>query len=191
MSAIEVAREYTSRGWRVIPIPHQAKNPGLKAWQQLRLDDEALPHHFNGKPQNIGILLGEPSGWLVDVDLDHPRAVELAAQYLPPTPLRFGRSGKPESHWIYRVDAPVATKKHNSKSAGMIVELRSTGTQTVFPPSVHPSGESIEFVDPLAEPAVVSPDVLLDGVKSLADSVRTEIGEKSAPRPGRERRPQR
>ena len=34
----------------------------------------------------------------------------------------------------------------------MIVELRSTGTQTVFPPSTHESGEAIEFVDPAAQP---------------------------------------
>jgi hypothetical protein len=94
--------------------------------------------------------------------------------------MQFGRVCKPRSHWIYRVDGPIATKKHRSKSAGMIVELRSTGAQTVFPPSVHPSGESIEFVDPAAEPAVVSPFDLLEAVKSLADAVLIELGENSS-----------
>ena len=126
----------------MIPVPHRSKNPGFDGWQRLRLTAETIHDHFNGQPQNIGVLLGEPSGWLIDVDLDHPRAVELAAQFLPPTPAIFGRAGKPRSHWLYRVTAPVATKKYKSKSAGMIVELRSTGTQTVFPPSTHESGEA-------------------------------------------------
>ena len=141
--------------------------------------------HFNGKPQNIGVLLGEPSGWLIDVDLDHALAIEKAAEYLPPTPLRFGRKSKPESHWIYRVRGTVATKQYRSKSAGTIVELRSTGHQTVFPPSTHESGERIEFVDPLAEPAEVGADELWAAVAELANAVKIQLGEKSAP--GRER----
>ncbi|MEZ6100000.1 MAG: phage/plasmid primase, P4 family [Pirellulaceae bacterium] len=181
-TAATVAVHYARRGWSVIPIPHQSKNPGIKGWQQLRLGEGELPQHFNGHPQNIGVLLGEPSDWLIDIDLDHPRAIELAAEHLPPTDLRFGRASKPESHWIYRVGGPIATKKHRSKSAGMIVELRSTGTQTVFPPSAHESGEAIEFVDPAAEPALVDPEELQEAVKSLADAVKVELGEKPAPR---------
>ncbi len=113
----------------------------------------------------------------MDVDLDHPRAVELASQFLPATPLMFGRSGKPRSHWLYRVTGPVVTQKHRSKSAGMIVELRSTGTQTVFPPSVHPSGEAIQWVDEEAEPAEIGPDELLAACKSLADASQGGTGE--------------
>src|SRR5262245_28261131 len=102
-SAAEI---YARNGWSVIPIPHQSKNPGFKGWEQMRLTVEMLDQHFNGHPQNIGVLLGEPSGWLIDVDLDHMRAIELASQFLPETPAIFGRSGKPRSHWIYRVSAP-------------------------------------------------------------------------------------
>ncbi|TWT47185.1 phage/plasmid primase, P4 family [Botrimarina hoheduenensis] len=179
---LDSARYYTQRGWSVIPLPFRSKNPGFDEWPQLRLGEGDLPHHFNGHPQNIGVLLGEPSDWLIDIDLDHPRAIELAADYLPPTDLRFGRPSKPESHWIYRVSGPIATKKHRSKSDGMIVELRSTGAQTVFPPSTHELGEAIEFVDPAAEPALVDPEELQEAVKLLADAVKAELGEKPAPR---------
>jgi len=182
MSILKTAVCYTRRGWSVIPIPHQSKNPHIKGWQQLRLEELELEQHFNGKPQNIGVLLGEPSGWLIDIDLDHPRAVELASKYLPLTPLRFGRPSKPESHWIYRVCHPVATKKYRSKSAGMLVELRSTGAQTVFPPSTHESGEPIAFVDAKAEAAEVDPKELLEAIKTLANAVLVELGEKAAPR---------
>lgn len=129
------AYQYTRNGWRVVPIPHMSKNPGDafgRGWEQARLTETDLPQYFNGKPGNIGVLLGEPSGWLIDIDLDHPRAVELAPSMLPPTPAVFGRESKKRSHWIYFASAPVATKKWKSKSAGMIVELRSTGGQTVF-----------------------------------------------------------
>src|SRR5262249_50670416 len=39
-----------------------------------------------------------------------------------------------------------AQKNDGEKS--MIVELRADGAQTVVPPSIHPSGESIEFANP-------------------------------------------
>jgi len=185
VTALEAAKASLARGWMPIPIPHRSKAPTLKDWPQLRLSTETLPAHFDGQPQNIGVLLGEPSRWLVDVDLDHPRAVELASQFLPATPLMFGRSGKPRSHWLYRVTGPVVTQKHRSKSAGMIVELRSTGTQTVFPPSVHPSGEAIQWVDEEAEPAEIEPDELLAACKSLADAVKAELGEKRLPKTSR------
>ena len=150
------AHSYAQRGWSVIPVPLRSKNPGFDGWQRLRLTTETIHTHFNGQPQNLGVLLGEPSGWIVDVDLDHPRAVELAPQFLPATPAIFGRAGKSRSHWLYRATRPVATKKHKSKSAGMIVELRSTGSQTVFPPSTHESGEAIAWVDETAEPTPIS-----------------------------------
>lgn len=176
------AESYARRGWSVIPIPHQSKNPGFKGWEQMRLSVESLDQHFNGHPQNIGVLLGEPSGWLIDVDLDHLRAVELAPQFLPATSAIFGRPGKPRSHWIYRVSAPAATKKFRSKSAGMLVEFRSTGMQTVFPPSTHESGESIGWDQEDHEPATVEPGELLECVQRLADAVKVELGEKqSAP----------
>lgn len=181
------AQSYARRGWSVIPIPHRSKNPGFKGWEQMRLSVESLDQHFNGHPQNIGVLLGEPSGWLIDVDLDHMRAVELAPQFLPATPAIFGRPGKPRSHWIYRVSAPAATKKFRSKSAGMLVEFRSTGMQTVFPPSTHESGESIGWDQADHEPATVEPGELLESVQRLADAVKVELGEKQ-PAPEKKKR---
>ncbi len=53
------------------------------------------------KPSYQGVLLGEPSLRLIDVDLDHPLTLELAASYLPPTNSIFGRTSKPRSHWLY------------------------------------------------------------------------------------------
>jgi putative DNA primase/helicase len=186
---LDWARRYVRRGWSVIPVPPRSKNPGYKEWERTRLAEADLAERFAGPDGNIGILTGEPSGWIVDVDLDHPRAVALADVHLPPTPSVFGRPGKLRSHRFYRVTAPVATRKHRSKSAGMIVELRSTGIQTVVPPSIHESGEPITWEAEDAEPAEIDPDVLTEAVKRLADAVRMELGEKAAP-PPRKRRPE-
>jgi hypothetical protein len=172
----------------VLPIPYRQKKVTTKGWQRWRLTLDELDQHFPiDRPQNIGVLLGEPSNWLIDVDLDHSRAVELAPEYLPATPLQFGRPGKPRSHWLYRITEPLATKKWASRSAGILVEVRSTGTQTVFPPSTHESGEPIEWIDETQEPAEVDPHELLAAVKRLADAVKIELGEKAAPIKKRDR----
>jgi len=189
MTPLDTAICYCRAGWSVIPIPHHSKRPGYNGWEQTRLKEADLPASFNGQPQDIGVLLGEPSGWLIDIDLDHPRCVALADPFLPPTPAVFGRPGKLRSHRLYRVSAPVATKKHKSRSAGMLVELRSTGAQTVFPPSLHESGEAITWEIEGAEPELVDPDVLLAAVEQLANVVKVEIGEKPALKPPKAPKP--
>lgn len=167
-SLLDAARWYLSRGYRPIPLPHGEKSPRLRGWPDLRLCEDELPHHFNGTG-NIGLLLGEPSGWLVDVDLDCPEAVELAPEHLPPTGARSGRASSPGSHWWY-VCPGSATKKHTFPGTKQpIVEVRSTGAQTVVGPSTHPSGD---IYDPLeGEPAEIEPGELMEAVRSLADAV--------------------
>jgi len=68
----------------VIPVPADEKNPGRFGWEALRITEEEIPNYWtNG--QNIGVLVGEPSGWRVDVDLDADEAVKIAGRFLPPT----------------------------------------------------------------------------------------------------------
>jgi hypothetical protein len=139
MSTQEYARRYLDRGLTVVPIPAGKKGPVLTNWHNLRIPPEDIHRYFNGKPQNIGILLGEPSGGLVDVDIDVEEAVKIAGRFLPTT-LTSGRDSAPDSHWWYR--APGAeTEKWKDTDGKMLVELRSTGCQTVVEPSVHPEGD--------------------------------------------------
>lgn len=175
--AIAFARQYCDRDWRPIPVPFRQKGPIIDEWQNLRLEAEDLPRYFRGK-SNVGVLTGEPSGGLVDVDLDHPLAVELAPQFLPPTPCMFGRAGKPRSHYLYVCPGAVTHKRTTGKAAGMIVELRATGLQTVFPGSVHECGEAIEWVEE-GEPAFVAYEALRAAVDALADEVERRLGLRS------------
>jgi hypothetical protein len=112
MTTLDVARAYLQRGWAPIPVPLRQKAPTLTGWQRLRITDErALTAYFNSEPQNVGVLQGEPSGWLIDGDLDAAEALRLAPAFLPPTPCRFGRDSRRASHWLYVTTTPLKTKK--------------------------------------------------------------------------------
>ncbi|NLG84125.1 MAG: hypothetical protein GX493_05875 [Firmicutes bacterium] len=174
---LETARGYLARGWRVIPVPLKEKGLTEQGWQKLRLTEEDLPEHFGREPRNIGVLLGEPSGWLIDVDLDDPAAVKLAPRFLPETKAVFGHASKPASHWLYisrgaEYEKLVDPNLDPNDKKATILEVRSTGRkggahQTIFPGSVHPSGEEIRW-DSEGDPAEVSREELLSACKKTA-----------------------
>jgi hypothetical protein len=154
MDVLSAARSYTARGLLVVPIPAGSKGCRLKGWQNLRLTDADLPSAFRAD-SNVGVILGEPSGWLVDIDLDCDEAVELAEQFLPPTPAITGREGRPRSHWWYVCENAKTIQLADPQAEGKAatLELRSTGGQTVVGPSVHPDGSRYDVLD--GEPARV------------------------------------
>ncbi len=139
---LDAAADYLRRGWQPLPVPHRSKNPNFSNWQNSTLTENELPNHFNGKPQNIGVLLGAKSNGLTDIDLDSPEAVRIADFFLPETEAVFGRDGKPRAHRLYISDFPKIEKFEYGET---IVEIRSTGGQTIFPPSTHEHGESIKW----------------------------------------------
>lgn len=160
------------RGFALIPVPHGQKRPVLRKWQHLRLTADDLRNTFGGQ-SNVGVLLGDPSGGLTDIDLDCRESVRLASRFLPPTELRSGRSSSPCSHWFFRTSEPVKTTQfrdplHDTRDErSMLVELRSTGAQTLVPPSVHPSGEAIVW-EREGEPAEIVGEVLVRAVSQVA-----------------------
>ena len=163
---LEAAREYLARGWLPIPVEFRCKKPSVANWPNLRLSDSGLHDLFRMGPSNLGLLLGEPSGGLVDVDLDAPEVVTLAPAFLPVTQMIHGRESKPRSHWWYIMNAPPKTAKFTDPDGIVLVELRSTGCQTIVPPSVHPSGETITWEEN-CDPASVT-DSLIKQVRALA-----------------------
>lgn len=162
ISAAHAAVEAIRRGFQPVPLRGGSKNPGLAEWTRLRW--QATPEGLAEASEkfaawaeegmdNVGVLLGSPSGDLIDVDLDHPRANRLKEYFLPPTAMRSGRAGRPNSHWWYWAEAgtmPTTRRykmqKNEDGSQGPVsVELRTNGSQTVVPPSKHPSGQSYEW----------------------------------------------
>src|SRR5206468_6628844 len=141
MNARAAAAAYLARGWMPIPVSHRQKRPTLAGWPQLRVSESTLDQYFNGQPQNVGVLMGEPSGGLTDADLDAREALALADDFLPPTESVFGRKSKPGSHRLYRADPAIETVRFQDIDGATLLELRSTGGQTMFPCSTHPNGE--------------------------------------------------
>ena len=153
---IGTALDYIGQGLAVVPIPHRSKRPTIEDWPNLRITEETAPGWFNGEAQNIGVLLGEASGGLADIDLDCAEAIDAAPAFLART-RTFGRASKRCSHWLYKTGLvateDVATIKFQDtqKPARIILEICIGGggkaAQTVFPGSIHPSGEAIEWED--------------------------------------------
>lgn len=166
-SPVDAARSYLRRGWKPLPVPYRSKNPGFTGWQNFTVTETELPQHFNGKPQNIGVLLGAASGNLVDVDLDCEQAVALASHFLPNTGAVFGRQSRPRSHWLYV--APVSNKLTLTDpiTGKRLAEILTNGQQAIFPGSTHQdTGELIQWYES-DEPAHIDAADLIRVVKRL------------------------
>jgi hypothetical protein len=104
-------------------------------------------------------------------------AIRFTHEFLPATDAVFGRRSKPCSHQLYVSDLyktePRAAIQYaqfvNGRAGQMIVELRvgGKGALTVVPPSMHETGEMVEWVRD-GEPAQVSGDELMRAVRKLA-----------------------
>lgn len=137
-------------GFTPIPLRPGRKAPLLREWQHTSLGSpeevSALWEQAEGRagshPLNIGVVLGASNGGLVDVDLDHPKALLVAGDLLPKTTTISGRPSKPISHYWYAVEGYDPGIVQCALPDGtMIVEYRATGGQTAIPPSRHPDGE--------------------------------------------------
>ena len=157
------------------------KRPGYRDWPLCSKEPDDF---FPG--DNIGILTGTLSDYLVCVDLDHPRAVELADQYLPTTGMIEGRPGKPRSHRYYRVTnippeltasggisgsllGGPASKSFRLDKQTTVVEILGTGRHATAPPSLHLSGERRDW-DSFGEPAEIECRELYMAVERLAQA---------------------
>lgn len=154
-----------------MPVPLASKAPVIKEWQTLRVNAQTAATHFNGKPQNVGVILGEVSGHLVDVDLDCGEAIALANDFLPFTASIFGRDSKPRSHWLYVARGATFAKFIDPQQGDTLLELRAgSGKQTVFPGSTHVSAEAVRW-DIDGDVSEVARDDLETAVRTLAAAV--------------------
>jgi putative DNA primase/helicase len=161
-----VVQSYIRSGYAPIPVPDREKAPMLRGWTKLRVNEDQIDQYF-GRQENVGLLLGKPSRGLVDVDLDAPEAAAIAESFLPETGMVHGRKGKRSSHHWYRVGNPPTPQKFTDVDGSSLLEIRSTGQQTLAPPSTHPCGEKLRWEknDP---PKKVEADKLIRSATSLA-----------------------
>ena len=138
-------KRYNDRGEKTVLVVPDKKRPPDRDWAKKASQGHYGPDAFS-ENDNVGILLGEPSGWLVDVDADAPEAVAACGYLMPDTDRIHGRAGKRSSHLWYRSPGLDCYLKFKDIDKSALIELRASPShQTVVPPSVHASGEAIEW----------------------------------------------
>lgn len=132
----KVALSWLELGIQPVPLKPRSKQPkAKKKWNKVHVTKETIPEHFS-KGDNVGGLWGLPSGWIIDIDLDWDESVSLAPHFLPDTFI-YGTGTRPCSHYLYRcLDIPSSKRRVPGES--VMIEVRSTGSQSVLPPSIHP-----------------------------------------------------
>ena len=102
----------------------RSKRPKPKDWQKRTAADNDPTEFAEGN--NYGVVLGDASSGLVDIDLDCDLARKLAPYFLPPTGWIFGRSGAPRSHYLYG-SAVTQDVDESSMSAASSPSIGPTG----------------------------------------------------------------
>ena len=157
---------YDEHRLAIIPLLPKSKKPILDEWPTRTPDDNDVNEFHSDS--NIGVVLGEASTGIVDIDLDTLTAIELAPFFLPETGQMFGRKTAPNSHWIYRIKGDVGRRKAFTLNGKMFAEYRGNGCYTVFPDSTHDkTDEKIEW-SKCEEPAVVSREELIFAIRKMA-----------------------
>jgi hypothetical protein len=167
---LEAALSYSQRGWSVLALCHPShkgmgdwhhcESPGKRPWPKWKEHQErpATDTEIRGwwkqiPASNVGIALGPVSG-LVRVDVDGPEAERelqrLSSGELPES-LKF-TGGRPESYGLLYAIPSGVTLKTTPKPGGIALadgelRLQAKGSQTVLPPSRHPSGRRYRWVE--------------------------------------------
>lgn len=175
------AQRCLKAGIQPVPIPRGKKHPEFSGWQSFRCSSADIELHF-GQSYNIGVLLGEASNGLVDIDLDHDDAKKAADYLLPETSMVLGRKSSPRAHYFYCVPGAKSYKLDDPSVADKpgILELRVKGVAP-FPPTkieksshfpVSKGGEELAWVTPhTLKPAQIEAADLEEAIKHVGAAV--------------------
>jgi hypothetical protein len=174
------ALTYAERGWRVIPIKPGEKRPPIAAWQTAATTNpDTITQWWTGPYRNhgVGIATGEESGlFVIDIDLNDQKdgyhTIEQLEQQHSPLPAGpRALTGSGGLH-IFLTNPPGITIRNDAgKKLGHGIDIRGEGGQVVAAPTIHPNGNTYQWLDgsddmPIPEP----PNWLLN---LLADTTPT------------------
>lgn len=152
----DVARNYIDLGYSVLPILPNSKRPGkfsngvwsgMLDWDQFAerfASDEELDEWEKWEDAGIGLLTGVISG-VVAVDFDFREDIHKALEeVLPASPVR--KVGAKGYTAFYKYNGEINQKW--TVGGETVVEILSTGRQTLLPPTKHPSGMDYRWLTP-------------------------------------------
>jgi len=145
ISNLEIALKYLNRGFSVIPIKPNSKDPliGWKKYQtQLPTEDEVREWWEEHPDANIAIITGKVSGICV-LEIDDEDILEELEIPLTVTGISGGKR-LPHYFFRYKKGIPSFSHQHDGKE---VFSFRSDGFYIVVPPSVHESGGIYEWED--------------------------------------------
>jgi hypothetical protein len=143
----ETPRDYYDLGLLPIPVPHRTKKCTVECRPSFKRETIGLDVLFpaDRSQRGIGIITGPASG-IIDIDLDSAEAIAVADALLPPSGWVFGRKCKRSSHRGFRITGrPARDCPYRDTDGKMLAELRGDRLMTVYPPSIHESGEPIQW----------------------------------------------
>lgn len=132
-------------GISAIPLKVRDKNPVVKGWDRFAFEmptPELRDGWLNTFPTgNIGVVLGPQSDlMMVDIDTTDEQIIDAILSVLPESPYR--RVGQKGMVLAYRYNGKSTSRirgiAQHTKLENTIVEILSTRTQVVLPPSIHP-----------------------------------------------------
>jgi P4 family phage/plasmid primase-like protien len=136
----DFAPAYWAAGVPVIPLYVRNKRPAIESWQAfadcmpgVEQQRDWLSRYPSG---NMGLPLGKQSGLVaIDIDTDDTEIIDIVKSVCGPSPwCRVGRKGMV---MVYRFNGHKTARIKNAEGQ-TLVELLSSRTQVVLPPSIHP-----------------------------------------------------
>lgn len=148
---------YLGMGWGLVNLIPKTKRPRDEGWPDIPITDVAGLSRFQ-KGDNVGVILGKASRFLIDTDGDAPEVAPLS-DLLPGTRCAFGRHDA-ITHWFHylaqHVEGFTEWIGYAYNSREKLIELRYQGRQTMLPGSVHPDGDRPFWITwPPPQPTVV------------------------------------
>ncbi len=161
----ETALDYLQLGWSVMRLPPRSKKPYKKPHAECAITNDNV--HTLSKRENLAVTF-TTAGVLKDFDLDYQVAADLA-QAIGLRTAAFGR-GPVIGHYLFDaagceakkyelpqlpkgVSYPRPLPIHDGETSRTVLEIRGAdNTFTMFPPSVHPCGDQLEWVGSSREP---------------------------------------
>lgn len=171
---VQEAERWIAEGRTPIRLDARAKSPPTsRGKKKLTHDDnklsrENIRERLATEDFNLGVMLGQESGGLIDFDLDWPEARIVGAEVFADLP-SFGRAGAKGSHRLaicpgakskkLQLPAGVKDPRLPSEHAQCVLELRANGL-TMVPSSIHPSGEEVQWEKRCDAPTIAYPEAL-------------------------------
>jgi hypothetical protein len=123
----------------ISPLGFEAKkcpvrfNPNSMTFIKLN-DWNTIPPITDPQPgANIGVLMGKG---VVALDYDHDEAAVIISDALPPSPVN--KAGERGFTAYYRTDREIPSEDFINGDGELVLQVLSSGKQTVIPPSIHP-----------------------------------------------------